>query len=118
MIQRLALLSLAGCSILGTADSSDSSVTRGTVHIIAFTDEGAPADGADVLVHDAYGQLAARGKVSPDGTADVDSVANATAPPSASRSSCSSIPRSRRTEARRTGPMFAVSASDYRSLAG
>jgi hypothetical protein len=76
MVQRLALLSLAGCSILGS--TSDSNVERGTVHVIAFTEEGTPAEGADVVVHDAYGEVVARGTIAADGTADVDSVANAT----------------------------------------
>jgi hypothetical protein len=48
------------------------------VRLIAFDRIGAPVGGADVIVHDSYGDIFARTTLGADGTGEVESVAGAT----------------------------------------
>ena len=48
------------------------------MRLIAFDRIGAPAGGADVIVHDSYGDIFARTTLGADGTGEVESVAGAT----------------------------------------
>lgn len=68
---------LAGCGLLAT-DASDGHVEVGTVHVVAFDRHGEPAAHADVIVHDAGGQLLSRAILAGDGTGEVESVTGAT----------------------------------------
>jgi hypothetical protein len=68
---------LTGCGLLST-DSHGGNVEVGTVHVVAFDRHGVPAAHADVIVHDADGQLVSRAILAGDGTGEVESVAGAT----------------------------------------
>src|SRR5262245_49193282 len=68
---------MSACGLLGT-DAHDSPVEVGTVRVIAFDRFGEPGSRADVVVHDAYGEVFARATLDENGTGEVTSVAGGT----------------------------------------